>query len=232
MNASSAESSPATTTRRLVHLELLLTLVAMSVIQSFLSSATLTQRTIFNLLFFLVVLSAIRTLSNSRWRLRLALGLGLIGFVGSLASDSLSSSTSLILVDCCYCAVFTLLFFSLCESVFGDGDVDLDRIIGAICIFFVIGLVWTFLYVLLTIIQPGSFAIPASQTPGIQQEMLGELMYFSYVTLTTLGYGDVIPVTQPSRTLATIEAMTGQLYIAIIIARLVGMHISQSARRD
>ena len=223
-----ADVTSGRSTTRLVHLELLLSLVALLVIQSFLSSTTLLQRILFNVLLFVVVLSAIRSLSASRSRLLLALALGVLGFFGALIADPLSSVAMLSVVDVCYGAVFVLLLVALCESVFADGDVDADRIIGAICIFFVIGLLWALIYTLLEIFQPGSFSITAVQAPGIQQETLGQLMYFSYVTLTTLGYGDVVPVTDASRMLATIEAMIGQLYIAIVIARLVGLHISQS----
>jgi voltage-gated potassium channel Kch len=53
-------------------------------------------------------------------------------------------------------------------------------------------------------------------------------MYFSYTTLTTLGYGDIVPVSQIARTLATLEAITGQLYLAVLVARLVGLHINAS----
>lgn len=226
MNASTSEGSKSSRPRgRLVHLELLVMLVVLMVVQSFLTSGTFIQRAIFYSLFFVVVLSAIRTLSQSGFRLYLALVLGVFAFVGSWFAEPLSSAVVLAAVDCCYVGFFLVLIVVLCDSVFGDGDVDMDRIIGAVCIFFLLGLVWALIYTLLEVFQPGSFRITAIQAPGIQQEILSEMMYFSYVTLTTLGYGDVVPVTSPSRTLAAIEAMVGQLYIAIVIARLVGLHL-------
>lgn len=229
MNSTTPQDSPTQRPgRRPVHLELLLTLVALLLIQSFLSSGTLIQRILFNVMWFVVVLSAIRSFSESRSRLFLALGLGGVAFIGALVADPLSSMLLLGAVNICYAAVFALLLVALCESVFAEGDVNLDRIVGAICIFLVLGLLWAMIYAFLEILQPGSFSISAAQNPGVQQETLGDLLYFSYVTLTTLGYGDVVPVTDPSRMLATIEALMGQLYIAIVIARLVGLHISQS----
>jgi voltage-gated potassium channel Kch len=55
-----------------------------------------------------------------------------------------------------------------------------------------------------------------------------DFTYYSYVTLTTLGYGDIIPISTSARSLALLEAMMGQLYLAVLVARLVGLHISQS----
>jgi hypothetical protein len=54
------------------------------------------------------------------------------------------------------------------------------------------------------------------------------VLYFSFATLTTLGYGDIVPVSAIARTLATLEAITGQLYLAVLVARLVGLHIAES----
>jgi voltage-gated potassium channel Kch len=62
---------------------------------------------------------------------------------------------------------------------------------------------------------------------GLAQNLVSHFIYFSSVTLTTLGYGDIVPVFRPARMFATLEATAGQLYVAIVIARLVGLHISQ-----
>lgn len=72
--------------------------------------------------------------------------------------------------------------------------------------------------------QPGSFQMPQGT---INQ---ATFTYYSYVTLTTLGYGDITPISTPARSLALLEAMMGQLYLAVLIARLVGIHIAQSSR--
>lgn len=58
-----------------------------------------------------------------------------------------------------------------------------------------------------------------------------EMIYYSFVTLTTLGYGDIVPVSPSARSLATLEALTGQLYLTVLVARLVGLQITHSARR-
>ncbi len=97
-------------------------------------------------------------------------------------------------------------------------------IMGAICAYFLMGLVWAFAYSTLEFFQPGSFQMP----PGtVNQETFA---YYSYVTLTTLGYGEITPISAPARSFAILEAMIGQLYLAVLIARLVGIHIAQSSR--
>jgi hypothetical protein len=61
---------------------------------------------------------------------------------------------------------------------------------------------------------------------------MGGVIHSSFVTLTTLGYGDITPVSAPARSFATMEAMAGQVYLEVLVARLVGMHISQSMDRQ
>ena len=71
--------------------------------------------------------------------------------------------------------------------------------------------------------QPGSFYIdPARNVDGIVN--WADLLFYSFATLTTLGYGDITPITSPARSLAALEAVTGVLYIAFLVARLVGLH--------
>jgi voltage-gated potassium channel len=105
-----------------------------------------------------------------------------------------------------------------------------DRIVGAICVYLLIGLAWAKIYESLDDIVPGSFRFPADTawaTPGLLR-----YTYFSFITLGTLGYGDVTPVTALAGTLAWMEAITGQLYLAITVARLVALSIADSSGTD
>ena len=102
-----------------------------------------------------------------------------------------------------------------------------DRIVGAICVYALIGLAWAKTYEALDGIVPGSFRFPADTAwavPGLLR-----YTYFSFVTLATLGYGDVSPVTALAGTLAWMEAVTGQLYLAITVARLVALSLADSS---
>jgi hypothetical protein len=98
-----------------------------------------------------------------------------------------------------------------------------DRIVGAICVYILIGLAWAKGYEILDGLLPGSFRFPADTawaTPGPDR-----YMYLSFVTLATLGYGDITPMTPLAGTLAWLEAITGQLYLAITIAQLAALSL-------
>ena len=104
-----------------------------------------------------------------------------------------------------------------------SGSITANKLIGSICIYMLLGIVWALLYVFLDVIHPGTFK-------GVSHDFYTrdkwEYIYYSFVTLTTLGYGDISPVNQYARALAYIEAMCGQLYIAVLVASLVGAHIA------
>jgi hypothetical protein len=126
--------------------------------------------------------------------------------------------------------LFGALFWAYTATIilvhlFREKKITDDVIIGSICVYFLIGLMWAFIFSVLEIVQPGSFQIALGQDPD-----LSHFNYYSFVTLTTLGYGDITPISDPARSLALLEAIMGILYIAILIARLVGIHIGQSLR--
>lgn len=122
-------------------------------------------------------------------------------------------------------ALLTLLFLLLSlaiafRSVFSTGVVDINRLFGAVCIYLMFALIWALMYMLLDSYQSQSLTIVAS-------DPFWEYLYFSFVTLTTLGYGDIAPVTHPARVLASFEAVVGQFYLTILVAALVGMHVAR-----
>jgi voltage-gated potassium channel len=102
-----------------------------------------------------------------------------------------------------------------------------DRIVGAICVYVMIGLAWASVYETLDGVIPGSFRFPVD-TAWMTPDPL-RYRYFSFVTLATLGYGDVTPVTALAGTLASMEAIGGQLYIGITVARLVALSLGELA---
>lgn len=101
--------------------------------------------------------------------------------------------------------------------------VSRDVIMAAVCGYFLLGLMWSFVYFFVESILPGSFQF-ALDGPGDNNLFI----YFSFVTMTTVGYGDMLPLSNAARSLAILEAVMGQLYLAVTIARLVGMQASQT----
>ena len=119
--------------------------------------------------------------------------------------------------------------------LFATERVTVDTIAASLCIYFLIAIVWAEIYSIMEIANPGSFVLLSGDTPDVLLEVGGKgtamALYYSLVTMTTLGYGDIVPKTAPARMFAAMEAVTGQMYLAVLVARLVGMHIVHSRRR-
>lgn len=120
---------------------------------------------------------------------------------------------------------FSFNTFAILSHVLRQRAVTADMIYGAACAYLLLGVIWGSIFSLLEFVQPGSFTIVGSVAMEAR-DLVATMLYYSYVTLTTLGYGDLVPVTPPARSLSVLEAVLGQLYLAVLIARLVGMHIS------
>ncbi|TDI46195.1 MAG: two pore domain potassium channel family protein [Acidobacteria bacterium] len=119
------------------------------------------------------------------------------------------------------------------DRVIREGRVTSHHIQGAVAVYLMLGLVWGFTYSVIELRHPGSFTLPDATRSTDGPEDTGdkntrELIYFSFVTLTTLGYGDVSPVNSGARALAILEALVGQLYLVILIARLVSRRVAGS----
>ena len=114
------------------------------------------------------------------------------------------------------------IWYALKQVVIGT-EISRNRLIGAVCVYLLLGVIWAMVYTLLDIISPGSFhGISRLDEPGWDSAWL----YFSFVTMTTLGYGDLLPVSATARALAYMQAVVGQFYIAILVAGLVSAYIS------
>jgi hypothetical protein len=113
----------------------------------------------------------------------------------------------------------------LVRAVVAARSVTWDTISAALVGYVMIGIVWTQIYCALELTQPGSFAIASSAADQLDDTTQRQaiLEYFSFATLSTLGYGDVTPVSRPARSLACLEAIGGQFYLAVLVAGLVGM---------
>lgn len=103
-------------------------------------------------------------------------------------------------------------------------NVTADIIFGAIVVYLLMALMWNFMYLVLEDLHPGSFILP--EGPIKDSRFL--FIYFSFVTIATLGYGDITPLTAPACSLSILEAIIGQIYLVVVVAWLVGMFVSQS----
>jgi voltage-gated potassium channel Kch len=113
--------------------------------------------------------------------------------------------------------------------VYRPGPINLHRIQGAIAVYLMLAYIWARAYKIVALGDPGAFNIStASLSP---QSLSHRLTYFSVVTLTTVGYGDIVPVSPVARALATLEALTGQLFPTVTLARLVSMELYYRQQR-
>jgi hypothetical protein len=121
------------------------------------------------------------------------------------------------------------ILVNILRAVHEDDRISADSIFGALCGFVLIGLVFGHLYCLVEAIQPGSFQGDATFAAGSlndpRQHFL--LLYLSFMTVTSVGYGDITPLSDPARSLAVVEALTGQFYLAVLIGELIGKRVSQ-----
>lgn len=106
-----------------------------------------------------------------------------------------------------------------------DDKISVNRIIGAVCVYLMLGVIWALMYSLIETAIPGSFAGLVDQAANSKWNP--DWVYFSFVTLTTLGYGDILPLTFSARSLAYFEAIVGQFYLAVLVAGLVGAYLSE-----
>ena len=121
---------------------------------------------------------------------------------------------------------FVVMVVFLLSHIRRAKEVTADLIMGAASTYFLMGFLWAFIFFFIETVSPGSFRLEGSPA-----DMESQLIYYSFVTLTTVGYGDVTAASMIARSYSVLEAIIGQLYLTVLVAGLVGLHISQSTER-
>jgi hypothetical protein len=119
---------------------------------------------------------------------------------------------------------FALFAVVVAGQVYRAGPVTYHRIQGAVAVYLLFGLIWASAYALLNHLSPGAFS------GNVEAAVPQTWIYYSFITITTTGYGDIGPVHPVARSLAIAEAVAGQLYIAITLARLVSLYVGSRSR--
>ncbi|MDD5201363.1 MAG: potassium channel family protein [Terrimicrobiaceae bacterium] len=118
---------------------------------------------------------------------------------------------------------------TILRMVFRARIVDGNILCGAACVYLLAGIVWGYGYTMLEIADRGSFSVVAPNMEKVDlYDEPGWLVYFSFTTLTTVGFGDVLPAKAFARSLAVFEAVVGQIMLVVMMARLVGLHVAHS----
>jgi len=178
---------------------------------------------VLQLVFSLILISGVALVAHSRIALvlatLLAAGTGIVEWIRLYEPSKQLTviGTSLWIV------FFSMLAAVILVRVFREGKINLHRIQGAVCVYLLLGVIWSGCYRLVIQFDPAAFNLPV---PPVDDTVLSQLVYFSFVTLTTVGYGDMTAVHSAARSLALLEALAGQLFPAVLIARLVSMEVS------
>lgn len=211
------------------HSALLGTIVILTLVNPFVTGHP-SMNWLMVLVLLAILLAAMRTLTSSHWEFRIALVLAVIASMtqfGDFVDDSAWLDLVRLITWLAFLSLVCLVL--LRDLVVRSLEVNAELILGSINIYLLVGLAFAFLYGLMEFLQPGSFS--GIESSDMTQEPMPHFIYFSYVTLTTLGYGDITPFTPLAKTMSYTEAVAGQLYLAILVARLVGLYISRQARK-
>jgi voltage-gated potassium channel len=181
---------------------------------------------LFNAFLSAVLVSAVYALSQKIRNLAIAALLAIPMLISIWTQYFVQSEAIFLIGRICGASFIAFTIFHILRNIFQVQDVTKDTIAGGAAVYVLFALMWSFLYGVLEHVEPGSFAISASQTLGERNIFL----YYSFVTITTLGYGDIMPVTYIASSLAVLEAVVGQLYLVVLVAWLVGMYVSKKSK--
>jgi hypothetical protein len=182
----------------------------------------------FDRLMSLLMVAAILSLCPERRQWLFALLLGIPTILFSLGGHALSGGASAWALFVGHLCEMLFLFGAaalIVKSLFKARSFTFDSIFGAVCGYLFLGLGWAVLYSMIDSFHPGSFEISRSLVSDDEpsRPLPHVLTYYSFVTLTTVGYGDISPISPAARTCSWLEAITGQFYLAVIVAALVNM---------
>ncbi len=176
-------------------------------------------------MFSLIIVTGVIATFRQRW-LRFLVIILAVASLTAIWLEHIYHELSLTLLNIAFGLLFLiLLLVILIVQVFRTGAVTPHRIRGAIVVYLLLGGMWSFFYFAIALTIPNSFNWPTGMATGNLQAVQQTLTYFSFITLSTTGYGDVTPAIPLTRTLAMFEALAGQLYLVITLTRLVSLAV-------
>lgn len=218
---------------------LLFMLVGMLIGYPYLQAEGRAGQTAFEVMFTALLFVSTYVLCDTRRNTQIALMVGLPAVGAQLLYVFFPESVSYGLPMGIFCIFYAYMIFSALRHVAAPGDVTTDIISGAVCVYILLGMTWAMAFAFLEHQVPGSFISFHAESP-FQEESVANLsrthfttfLYFSYTTMTTLGYGDIVPVTPGAQSLTSLEAITGVLYIGAFVARLISTYQPKGRRTD
>ncbi|CCB89256.1 potassium channel family protein [Simkania negevensis] len=203
--------------------QLLLSLILLFVFRPY--DRGLIYSSIWQFVFLVVFLSAIFNCKHSR-KVKIAASCFAIPALVFHFLHLAFPSTTFIIIFLVFVIIFTFIITtSIINQVVVNARVRLETLKGVVCAYFMVAFGFAFIYYLLDLVSPGTFHADFFQAETISHSRyLSEMMYFSFVTLLTIGYGDIIAVKDVGQTFTILEGIIGQFYIAILVSRLVAVY--------
>ncbi len=211
---------------RFVHL--LVVLLSLFLLYPFFQD-TETSVPIVPLVFLISIILILRALRLHKTRFKIYIAIAAIAYLADICfalerivylKELFSLITAFI-----YAIFLVMAIIAITRKLFSVRKVSTDTIIGGICVYILLGFLWALFYYLIYCFDKGAFSLQA-------QSASPNFFYFSFITLTTTGYGDIFPLDKVAMALSSLEAIAGQMYLAVLIARLVGLHVINQMERD
>jgi hypothetical protein len=153
----------------------------------------------------------------------------LFAYASLAIADKIFMSQVLVVLTLVTLVIFFVgSFWVSARQVLFEGEIDSNKIIGSISLYLLIGLIWAIIYIVLIIFDPGAFS---GIEAGSWQQIFARVAYYSFVTLTTLGYGDILPKNHTAEFFVYMEAIVGVFYMAIIVSSLVSLRLNKLQSR-
>lgn len=192
------------------------------------TAETLVGKYLLESLFIVSLLAGLRAVLTNKHLLRFLLVLFTAAFVCVSVGMAMELSNLFTIGLVGRSLFLSLVAVTILYDLFSSDRVTSDTLAGAVCFYLLIAYIWAHFFVLTEIFVPESFSF-TSEARRLELWLSREFhpfFYFSLVTMSTVGYGDMAPVSVEARTLATFEALLGQVYLTILVGRLVGMHLA------
>lgn len=212
------------------HLTLLIALLTIIILAPVLST-TRYDIVIMNVIGAAMLLSGVYAVSERKHVFVIATILSILSIVTTWLLLAYPGHAMVIFAHATMITVLGFFAVVILSYVARSGRVTADKIYAAVCAYLLIGYAWAFAYAMLDELNPGAFATPTEVARNDYVGRVVQMRYFSYITLTTVGYGDIVPRTPGARTMAILEAILGQFYLVALIGRLVGLHIVHNTDR-
>ncbi|MFT3883754.1 MAG: ion channel [Gemmatales bacterium] len=177
------------------------------------------------------VTAATFAVSTRRRTAIIAIVLMAVSLLLELFTTLLPTNLSFILFHLLRIVFLGFIVSQVFKHIFKPRLVTFDTISASLCIYLMLGAVWAHIYAIVEMVTPGSIAYVIPHVPEQKSTEIARsfhMLYFSFVTLSTVGYGDMVPTTTVARMFAVTEAISGQIYLLVMVSRLVGLQVSQA----